>query len=206
MPHVLGARPADRVVPGHVLAVTPLTAWTPHRADAQSHVAVPERAVTEVPVEEPAHIGRVRVAALLRLEVDGMVLVDRLAIEDRLRGRGRVVGGDALPGGGVVPVPALAHVEVERRIIVREEGRGPARLRRAAARVIGDEVRASVAAPEPRRHRLPDGELRAAVGRSIAAEDPDDRGIAVAPPQVLAEGGGILRSEDLGADAPLLLD
>src|SRR6185312_16194713 len=95
---------------------------------------------------------------------------------------------------------ALLLVEVEPVFVVHIFTRhAPAR------RMIGDEMRAAIAGLQARGQRAPDGAMPVVFHGAIAAENPDDRLIAIALPQPLAVDPRVFRREDLRTLAPLLV-
>ena len=133
-------------------------------------VGVAAGAGEEVPVERPAHVGGDRVAELLGVERDRVVLVDRLAVEHRLDRRAVVVGARLVVAAGELGhVAVLPHVEVE-PVVVVEPRRGAV----AARRVEGHQVRAAVALAQAAGHGADDRLVRVVLDRPVAAEDPDD--------------------------------
>jgi len=95
-------------------------------------------------------------------------------------------------------VAGLGHIEVQPIGFVEQVGGV-----RAAAGVIGHQMSAAVAALQSPRHGVDDLAMTIALDGPIAAEDPDDRAISIAAAQPFAVDLGILRCENLGADAPL---
>ena len=92
----------------------------PHLPDRVMPVGVAARAAEQIPIERAAHVGGDGVAEFLRVERDGMVLVNRFAIEHRLDRRAVVIVARAVVAAGELgDVAVLAHVEVEPVVIVK---------------------------------------------------------------------------------------
>src|SRR5678816_2000217 len=82
-------------------------------------IRVPTGASKQVPVDRPANIRCHRVAEFLRLERDGMILVDRLTIDHRLYRCAIVIGTRLIiTAGKFRGVPILTHIEGEPFILM----------------------------------------------------------------------------------------
>ena len=199
MDHLGGAGRPQRLSPRHDRRVVdgPVPFWIVELPDAVVTVGVPAGAAEQVPIERAAHIGGEAQAVFRGVEGYRVPLVDWLAVNDRLGGFAQIVRMRirvARPGRLVA---VLAHVEVKPRRLVEDlGGAAPARG------VEGDEMPAAVALAQAGGHRLDDGAVAFCLDGAVAAEDPHERGVAVASAEPEAVGAGVFRREDFGTLTP----
>src|SRR5262249_34393312 len=141
-----------------------------------------------------AAVGGDRVAEFLGFERNGMAFVDRLAVDDRFGWLAVVVGARVFIGLEFGAGAVLAHVEIEPGGVG-----GPFGGAALAAGVGGPEMRSAVAGFEAAGHGFDDRPVAIVFDRAVAAEDPDEAAILVAPAEPFAVDFGVFGSEDFGA-------
>ena len=180
-----GGRQVQSLAPGGARAAHRFAAGLPELPDVVATVGDPAAAGQQSPVDRLAHVHLVEPARVL-LPLDRVVLVAWLAVKDRLDGGARVVGADHGVVGQVAgAVAGLEHVEVEPGLVMQPFGGG-------------------MPGADPLGHGAPHRPLELRIGRTVAAEDPDDGVVAIAPAKELAVGARVLRGEHLRAHAPQL--